>query len=358
MNPRATWAAGAAALLGLGAILLAIERAPSTPAATPHDASAPADAAPPTAGAATRAASAGSTTTPAATAAPASASNAAQRMPAAAPLPPRDAPLASVMADLEQRARGGDARAACRLAADLSRCALLPRRRTFRAMVDPLRDGGGRRSGAVDWRIDAAARLDVTLEDDERLCEGIGREQSRRSIDWLYRAAQAGHVPSMAAFGSGNWMSTEPGFIHQPELVAAFARDAGRMAVAALDAGDRSLLVPLGLAYAGRGSVVGPLGELVEPDPAKAHALLQLATESADAAPSGGRGPGGRRMARSVLAELDASLDPAQRAASQSELARLRAAQASAPPSPSSGSGDPLGGFASGGLLPAAACES
>jgi hypothetical protein len=327
----------------------------------PRDASAATDAVPPTAGATTPTAGAGSTTPSSAAAAPASASNASPPLPAAALLPARDAPLASVIADLEQRARGGDARAACRLAADLSRCALLPRRREFRAMIDPLRDGGdrgSRRGGAVDWQIDTAARLDVTLEDDERLCEGITREQSRRSIDWLHRAAQAGHVPSMAAFGSGNWMSTEPAFIHQPELVAAFARDAARMAAAALDAGDRSLLEPLGLAYAGRGSLVGPLGELIEPDPAKAHALLQLASESADAAPSRGRGRGGRRMAQGVLAELDASLDPAQRAASQTELARLRAAQARATASPSTGSGDPLASWTSGGLLPAAACEN
>jgi hypothetical protein len=360
MNPRALWAGGAVALLGLGAILLAIERAPSTPPAVPRGAPAPVDAAPTPTLTTAPATGAGSTTPSSAAAAPASALDANPRLPASVPLPARDAPLASVIAELEQRARGGDARAACRLAADLSRCAQLPRRREFRAIIDPLREGGdrgGRREGAVDWQIDATARLDVALEDDERLCEGITREQSRRSIDWLYRAAQGGQVPAMAAFASGNWMATEPAFIRQPELVAAFARDAARMATAALDAGDRSLLVPLGLAYAGRGTLAGPLGELVEPDAAKAHALLQLASESADAAPLRGRGPGGRRMAQGVLAELDASLDPSQRAASQTELARLRAAQAKAPAAPSAGSGDPLTGLTSG-LVPAAACEN
>jgi hypothetical protein len=358
MNPRAMWAGGAVVLLGLGAVLVMVERSPSTPPAIPPGSIAPVTT-PPTDSTAPEASG---ETTPARPAAPepAGATSAAVAAPVAPPLPPRDAPLAGVMADLEQRARGGDARAACRLAADLSRCAQLPRRREFRAMVDPLRDNGdrgGRRAGAVDWQIDATARLDVALEDDERLCEGITREQSRRSIDWLHRAAQAGHVPSMAAFGGGSWMNTEPGFIHQPELVAAFARDAGRMASAAVEAGDRSLLLPLGLAYAGRGALVGPLAEVVEPDPARARALLMLAAESPDSAPTRGRGGRGGRMAQTVLAELETSLDAGQLAASEAELARLRGAQAKAPPSNTTAEFDPLANIARGGIVNAAACE-
>jgi hypothetical protein len=357
MNPRAAWAGGALVLLGLGAIFIALERAPSTPPSTPSRSVAPAT---PPSVEPTTPATRDTTTAPSAAREPGDAAGAPAGAPGAMPLPPRDAPLAGVLADLEQRARGGDARAACRLAADLSRCALLPRRREFRAMVDPLRDNGergGRRADAVDWQIDATARLDVALEGDERLCEGITREQSRRSIEWLHRAAQAGHVPSMAAFGSGSWMSTEPGFIHQPELVAAFARDAGRMASAALDAGDRSLLLPLGLAYAGRGLLVGPLAEVVEPDPAKARALLVLAIESPDAAPSRGRGGRGGRMAQTVLAELETSLDAGQLAASETELARLRGVQAKVPPLNTPADIDPLGNIARGGIVNAAQCE-
>ena len=270
------------------------------------------------------------------------------------PLPPQDTPLASVLDDLERRARAGEARAACRLASELSRCTMLQRRREFRAMVDPSGGGPARGSRLEEWRIDATARLELQIERDEAVCAGIDRQQSRQSIQWLHRAASAGHVPSMASFATGAWMVFEPGFVHQPELVAAYARDAASMATRAVEAGDTRLLLPLGLAYAGRSGMAAPLGELVEPDPAKARALLALAAET-PAADGGRRGQRRANVGERVLAELDATLDPAQRAAAEAEAARLRAAwpakraPVDAPPF------DPLG--PTDGLLQPADCE-
>lgn len=272
-----------------------------------------------------------------------------------APLPPPDTPLAAMLDELEERARAGEARAACRLASELSRCAMLQRRREFHAMVDPSGGGPARGSRVEEWRIDATARLELQIERDEAVCTGIDRAQSRQSIQWLHRAASAGHVPSMASFATGAWMVYEPGFVHQPELVAAYARDAASMATRAVEAGDTRLLLPLGLAYAGRSGMAAPLGELVEPDPARARALLALAAET-PAADGGRRGQRRANVGERVLAELDASLDPAQRTAAEAEAARLRAAWPPERPPAAEPAFDPPGPTE--GLLRPADCDN
>jgi hypothetical protein len=352
VNRRVAAAAAAGiVVLALAALLLRRESGPATEGAqdpAPSSAAVDATAQPPSEGAVPPAGDA-SAARAAGQAVPSTALGTG-----AAPLPPPDTPLAAMLDELEERARAGEARAACRLASELSRCAMLQRRREFRAMVDPSGGGPARGSRFEEWRIDATARLELQIERDEAVCAGIDRAQSRQSIQWLHRAASAGHVPSMASFATGAWMVYEPGFVHQPELVAAYARDAAAMATRAVEAGDTRLLLPLGLAYAGRSGMAAPLGELVEPDPAKARALLALAAET-PAAEGGRRGQRRANVGERVMAELDATLDPAQRAAAEAEAARLRAAWPAkrapidAPPF------DPLGPTE--GLLQPADCE-
>ncbi|MCE3005164.1 MAG: hypothetical protein LW860_21075 [Xanthomonadaceae bacterium] len=246
---------------------------------------------------------------------PAPASTAAQ------PLPPLDAPVADILDTLEQRARAGDARAACRLASELGRCGSLQRRRAM-DLGRSLAEAPPRQIS--DEMVDVAARISVALEADERACAGVAAERTADAVLWLQRAAAGQHLPSMVAFAAGVWMAGDSSFVAHPEVVATYARDAVPMALATLEAGDPTLANALGLAYAGRWSGT-PLDRLVPRDDAQAYALLAAAGGAAPAPPM----PIVRRMPQDpharTLADLEASLGPEQRARAESERARLAA---------------------------------
>lgn len=326
MKRGVTIATAGAAALGIGA-WLAVGRAPAPAIPAPEGAApgaaaghaAPAPALP-THAVATPATAAGVAV--ATTTAPA----------AALALPPLDMPLAGILADLEKRALAGDARAACRLAAELSRCATLPRRRETASMFDPATMAGAADLPAQDRerQIDMAARMEYAVERDATRCVGIDREKSRQAPAWLYRAARAGHLPSMSAFAGGAWLD-DPAVVHHPALVEAYRTEAAAMAEAALAAGDRGMLLALGSAFAGA-AMRSRLAEVVEPDPVRGHALLRLAVDLAPPAPARPptvtpppapiralwRSDGAERMfAERRLARVEAGLDPAQRAASE-----------------------------------------
>jgi len=300
---------------------------------------------------------------PARPAAPAAAT--AQPLPQ--PLPPIGAPLAGVLSELEQRAKAGEAPAACRLAAELSRCGSLERRRMFRGMFDPLanpqrnRDGSGRDGESIpDWQIDAAARLDVGIEVDEQICADISREQTRNSLPWLYEAARLGSLPAMTSFVSAAWWN-DGSAVHHPQILDRYRAEATTMAEAAIAAGDRSLLMPLGLALAGSAGMFGLLSEVAAPDPVRARALLLVAASAPGA--SSARGDGGFRrgnrgvdMVRRTLDQLDAQLAPADVAASEAQAARLRSAiNASPQPAPLT---PPAGPFSGAGSVRAEDCAT
>ncbi len=275
------------------------------------------------------------------------------------PLPPIGAPLADVLAELEQRARAGEAPAACRLAAELSRCGSLERRRQLRGMVDPVANpqrnrGGGAREGegVPDWQIDAAARLDVGIEVDEQICTGISREQSRNALPWLYEAARLGSLPAMTSFARASWWN-DGSAVHHPQILDRYRADAESMAEAAIAAGDRSMLLPLGMALAGGSGPFGLLSEVVQPDPVRARALLLLATgdtAAANAQAGGGsrRGNRGADMVRRTLDQLDEQLGPAEVAASEAQAAQLRATLAANPRTAPAQSSPAQFGFPSG----------
>lgn len=240
---------------------------------------------------------------------------------ASQPLPPLDAPVADILDTLEQRARAGDARAACRLASELRRCGSLQRRRAL-DFSRSLSESTPRQ--VSDEMVDVAARMSVALENDERACAGVPPERSADAVLWLQRAAAGQHLPSMIAFAGGYWMAGDSSFVAHPQVVAAYSRDALPMALATIESGDPTLANALGLAYAGRWSGT-PLDRLVPRDDALAYALLTASREAAPAAPM----PTGRPRiddphAR-TLADLDAALAPEQRARAASERARLAA---------------------------------
>lgn len=254
-----------------------------------------------------------------------------------APLPPPGAPLAGVMDDLERRARSGDARAACRLAAEIGRCAGVARREAMVAasrFTPPAPGVGPDDPAQVDRFVDLAARQQVDLERDQALCAGVSSERLRDAAPWMLVAARGGNAAAMAAFASGMWMNLDPYAMRHPDVLAAYSREAERMALALVESGSPAMVRMLGMAYAGAPG--GPLGGVVDPDPVRGHALLRLLFDQRSGAipdvplrRSGDAGSSADRLPEHRAFEaLDARLDPGQRAASDAMFARLSARRA------------------------------
>jgi hypothetical protein len=250
----------------------------------------------------------------------------------ASPLPPADAPLATILDELEHRARAGDARAACRLAAEIGRCAALPRRLASvnpapQVTVPPGNNPADARQ--IERYIDFAARQQIELERDQALCAGVPRERLRDASPWLLASARGGNPTAIAVFASGLWTLTDPYALRHAEVLAAYSREAERMAMSLVEAGSPEMLRPLAMAYAGEDPNVAIDG-LVEPDPVRGHALLRLYLgphrSGAPAQQVGSDGkPAPVRPEQRAFEQLDARLDVAQRAASDALFARLSA---------------------------------
>lgn len=242
--------------------------------------------------------------------------------PSEAPLPALGVPLAQVIDDLEARARAGDARAACRLAGELTRCASVPWRRTFTGQANPLVYARG--AQPTDEAIESAARMELALEEDERLCKDVSPDRTRAATSFLLQAARAGLPAAQDAFVSGGWMF-DHSVVHNADAIAAYAREAESMARALLE--SPAALRPdqinlLGMAFSGDPSLTLHLAEVVAPDPVLARALLGLAVEvQPPPRPGAPPGPG---MTTRIRDELDARLTPAERLAATATMDRLR----------------------------------
>lgn len=180
---------GALALLAAGWWLGRRTDASASSAGTAHAAQAPAEAA---------AQHLGESRPPAAPAAaasviPAAASGvtAATAALAALPLPPPGTRLADVYDELYERARRGDARAACRLAADLGRCRNAP------MMPGGRRGGIERRIARIDDEdrreamIDMVATAESWREQAAQVCDGLSEAQLAQAFALQIQAANA-----------------------------------------------------------------------------------------------------------------------------------------------------------------------
>lgn len=101
-------------------------------------------------------------------------------------LPPLDTPVAEVFDELAQRGKRGDAAAACRLAADLQRCAAA--RMGLEYARDLERDLA-RRSSAPEHEIDTVARTQAAWEPMSTGCDGLDERQLQAAFDWQRQAA-------------------------------------------------------------------------------------------------------------------------------------------------------------------------
>ncbi len=104
----------------------------------------------------------------------------------AAPLPPLDAPVAEIFEPLAARARAGDARAACRLAAELGRCRAAQRSSRF---ASDLERDLARREDSPQHEVDRVVRAEAYAASASQRCEGLREDQLATTFDWQRQAA-------------------------------------------------------------------------------------------------------------------------------------------------------------------------
>jgi hypothetical protein len=241
-----------------------------------------------TAGAATTATK---TTAPAAapisTARPIAASSAASSA-ATLPLPPLDAPLASIIDALRQRANAGDARAACRLAAELRKCELVDVQLAFAQHLEQQRQtseqpdsapGSGRGRGRRDDGQFADAQYRNALAASEH-CKGVAQSSPTEQFRYWRQAALQGHIPSMTMYASGNAFRLRNS-LSQLQDLEIYRHEAEAIARRAAFAGDTEALLALSMAYAPQHEQMQPslLAQATGTNPVEELAMLLLAQQ-------------------------------------------------------------------------------
>lgn len=196
----------------------------------------------------------------------------AARVPPPAPLPPWDMPLEELVATLQPRADAGDSRAACRLAAELLRC----------ARNDTAIEAHRRYSSLGSETYDQQGRLDIANRMDEQMvrrmerqiqCRDVPAEVLARGGDYLAQAARAGEPEAMIRYATGEQWNlhfddalADPGF-------DAWRRDAPAMLHRAVAAGAPEAVF---LLYAAYSDDFSPYTGLVDDDRVQSQAYRML----------------------------------------------------------------------------------
>lgn len=177
---------------------------------------------------------------------------------AAPAIPPIDThhPVRDYAALLDERARAGDAAAACRLGAELERCSALIERARYRPIAADIATSYIERTGlgaeAADRVIDTL--LQQEEEQTRRLedCAGLDLAAHAPPTRYFALAARAGHPPSMLRVLR---IETAPGadLVRDPALIDEYRTHASRYLLALLEAGERAA-VGLWLHHATRGA--------------------------------------------------------------------------------------------------------
>lgn len=234
----------------------------------------------------------------------------------ARPLPDPTQPLPGIVAELEQRARAGEAAAACRLAAEWSHCSALPERRAeFDAWL-------AERRLALDMLPEAMrAEAAANIERDMPLREQALRElrqhcgdvpvPSPAEVARMWRAAAMGGNPAaLRQYASGHAFKWGTLMDSLPEL-ATYRAEAAGLAQMAASRGDLDIALALASAYAPTGRRERTLlQQSVPADPAQGLALYRRIEAALDAS-----GSGDTRVAMEVterIVSLEKSLSPEQ----------------------------------------------
>lgn len=173
---------------------------------------------------------------------------------ASLPLPALDAPLAETLDELRRRADAGDARAACRIAAELRRCELVGVQLSVAQRMEAQRPQVQKAMGdqsdpnTKDYfkRMD---RFNQSALDASAHCAGVTASDPKEQIRYWRQAALAGHLRSMSMYASGNVFRIRNSLTMLPELEI-YRHEAEAMAQRAALAGDAEALLALTRAYA------------------------------------------------------------------------------------------------------------
>lgn len=165
--------------------------------------------------------------------------------PVALPLPPPDAPLRESIAALDQAARRGDAKAACRLAGELRRCRVAARwEGELRTSPQTAADFGLSMNPEATAEFDRVqARRRGVMEAAIEHCRGVEREHFATDAAYLSMAAAAGHRPSQIEFIAGHHLQPAA-MLADPSQLQVYRANANRYFTNALEAGDLAVLRP------------------------------------------------------------------------------------------------------------------
>jgi hypothetical protein len=196
-----------------------------------------------------------------------------------APLPPPNAPLAEIHADLKARAEAGDAPAASRLYRDVSRClhtrdVLATQSRVAGWMLeDDLSKLDADQLARRERRLGAIQEDLANARANSSLCDGVTPAQLQLAPVAL-RAAQLGDAQAADCYVSAG-LTTGGGLLDHPEWLQDYKDNALSLAIAAVQQGDWTMVNLLQRAYA-QSNGAGLLSQVTGADPSQAYAYLKL----------------------------------------------------------------------------------
>lgn len=184
-----------------------------------------------------------------------------------------DMPVNEMLDLLGERARRGDAVAACELARAMFECRMQPMISRMPATPAPP-EGAGRKQ--VDRFIEQEARREEWRSRLDQRCGGVTRTDLSEGIAFTARAALGGHVPSLLDFLNAPMMAPAE-FIRDPQLGHVYRTQGWPLLQRALAERDYRVASTLfrQLAY----MPIGPLSAIVPDryqDPEVARAMFQL----------------------------------------------------------------------------------
>lgn len=162
---------------------------------------------------------------------------------ATAPPTTTEPPLRDVFATLDAAARSGNARAACRLGAELERCAIAERMGRFYRDEQQVKQLAVQTLSEEDMQREIdniAARRDI-LDAVADHCAGVAPDTIRAAADYVGMAAAAGHVPSQIEILTGRQLQTAA-LLRDATPLATYRNNASTYFRNALEAGDLAVL--------------------------------------------------------------------------------------------------------------------
>jgi len=172
----------------------------------------------------------------------------------AAPLPPAGTPLKQTIAELEERAEGGDAAAASRLYRDLRQCNRARQSaHEARTLATLAMDNKSGKLSSDDLqrqqRLLASAQEALAfVHDSAALCDGLDNDELSQLVPSSLRAAQLGDAGATSCY-LGSMLSMQQGLLDHPEWLTDYKENALDLANSAVRRGDWTTVKLLASSY-------------------------------------------------------------------------------------------------------------